>query len=239
MNLHAGTSGFAYKAWKGAFYPDKLPAGDMLRYYASRLPAVEINNTFYRLPSERVLLGWAEQVPEGFQFVLKASRRITHNARLAADDAGALDFFLRTANVLGPRLGPTLFQLPPTMKKDMARLGEFLGRLPRRWRAGLEFRHPSWFDEEVYAALREHDLALVMAEDDEASTPLVATTAWGYLRLRRTRYAPDEIMRWAERIRAQPWREAYVFFKHEDDVELAPGKGPLAAAALIAEAGPA
>ena len=153
MKILVGTSGWSYKEWKGSFYPPKLPQDEMLGFYASRFPTVEVNNSFYRIPSEKVLAGWAEQVPPDFRFVLKASRRITHNSRLADED-GSLEYFLRAANPLGERLGPTLFQLPPTFKKDAVRLRDFLARLPKRWMAALEFRHASWFDDEVYDLLR-------------------------------------------------------------------------------------
>ncbi|HZE74315.1 MAG TPA: DUF72 domain-containing protein, partial [Gemmatimonadales bacterium] len=181
MQLFVGTSGYAYKEWKGAFYPAKLPADEMLHFYSSRLPAVEINNTFYRMPSERVLVEWAGQVPEAFRFVLKASQRITHYARLKIED-DSLDYFLRTANVLGSRLGPTLFQLPPNLKKDLPRLSDFLAKLPRTWRAAMEFRHESWFADDVLEALRARDIALVAVDEDEGGSPLVPTASWGYLR---------------------------------------------------------
>src|SRR5919198_4366349 len=183
MRILVGTSGWSYKEWKGSFSPADLPADDMLRHYATRLPTVEINNSFYRIPKEKVLLEWAEQVPAEFRFVLKASRRITHINRLAVED-DTLEYFLRTINCLGPRLGPTLFQCPPTLKKDIGRLRAFLAKVPRTWRAAVEFRHESWFDDEVYQALRDHDVALVIAEDDDTpATPLVPTASWGYLRL--------------------------------------------------------
>ena len=216
MRVFVGTSGYAYKEWKGAFYPAKLPAGEMLRFYASRLPAVEINNTFYRMPSEKVLVDWAGQVPETFRFVLKASQRITHYARLRIED-DSLDYFLRTANVLGPRLGPTLFQLPPNLKKDLPRLADFLAKLPRTWRAALEFRHESWLADDVLEALRARDIALVAVDDDEGGTPLLTTASWGYLRLRRTGYDEAALDRWAGRILEQPWREAYAFLKHDEE----------------------
>jgi uncharacterized protein YecE (DUF72 family) len=226
--VHVGTSGFAYKEWKGGFYPGKIAADAMLTFYAARLSTVEINNTFYRMPQESVLTGWAARVPPGFRFVLKASQRITHFARLG-DDSGALEYFLRAASVLGPQLGPTLFQLPPNMKKDLAKLHAFLARLPHRWRAAFEFRHDSWFDDEVYAALRAHDIALVYAEDEDGATPLLPTAGWGYLRLRRPVYSPAELEDRAARVRAQSWGEAFVFFKHEEGAPALPGTGPLAA----------
>jgi uncharacterized protein YecE (DUF72 family) len=221
MHTLVGTSGWAYKEWKGSFYPADLPADDMLRHYATRLPAVEINNSFYRIPKEKVLLEWAEQVPPGFRFVLKASRRITHINRLSnADDS--LAYFLRTANCLGDRLGPTLFQCPPSLRKNPELLRDFLGRVPRTWRAAMEFRHESWFDDEVYQALREHDVALVGVDEDEGATPLVATASWGYLRLRKAEYGDDELRTWAARVREQPWSEAYVFLKHDEESTAGP-----------------
>ena len=216
MRILVGTSGWSYKEWKGSFYPSDLPADDMLRHYATRLPAVEINNSFYRIPKEKVLLEWAEQTPAGFRFVLKASRRITHINRLTDED-GSLGYFLRTANVLGDRLGPTLFQCPPSLRKNIDLLRGFIGKVPRTWRAALEFRHESWFDDEVYDALRAHDIALVGVDEDEQATPLVPTAPWGYLRLRKTEYTDDELKHWAVRIGSQPWGEAYVFLKHDEE----------------------
>ena len=216
MRILVGTSGWSYKEWKGSFYPSDLPADDMLRHYATRLPAVEINNSFYRIPKEKVLLEWAEQTPAEFRFVLKASRRITHINRLTDED-GSLGYFLRTANVLGDRLGPTLFQCPPSLRKNIDLLRGFIGKVPRTWRAALEFRHESWFDDEVYDALRAHDIALVGVDEDEQATPLVPTASWGYLRLRKTEYTDDELKHWAVRIGSQPWGEAYVFLKHDEE----------------------
>jgi uncharacterized protein YecE (DUF72 family) len=233
MQLYVGTSGFAYKEWKGGFYPEKIAADAMLPAYAARLGTVEINNTFYRMPKESVLTGWASQVPPGFRFVLKASQRITHFARLG-DDGGALDYFLRTATVLGEQLGPTLFQLPPNMKQDLPRLEGFLARLPHRWRAAFEFRHPSWFDPATYAALRSSGAALVHAEDENGATALEPTTSWGYLRLRRPSYTTDELAQRADRVRALPWDSAFVFFKHEEGAPALPGTGPLAAESFAA-----
>jgi uncharacterized protein YecE (DUF72 family) len=221
MKILVGTSGWSYKHWKGVFYPADLPADDMLRYYATRLPTVEVNNSFYRIPKEKVLLEWAEQTPAEFRFVLKASRRITHINRLADED-DSLAYFLRTVNVLGEKLGPTLFQCPPSLKKDIGLLRAFLAKVPRTWRAALEFRHQSWFDDEVYDALRPHDIALVGVEEDDGATPLVPTASWGYLRLRKTEYGVDELGEWASRIRSQPWQEAFVFLKHDEDTPAGP-----------------
>src|SRR5256885_1285071 len=201
MRILVGTSGYSYKEWKGTFYPEDLPADQMLRYYASRFKTVEINNTFYRMPSEKVLLGWASEVAEGFTFVLKASRRITHDKRLT-DVGEEVSYFLKTASVLGEGLGPTLFQLPPNLKKDVPRLQAFLGLLPRRWRAALEFRHASWFDDEVYEVLRSRDAALCVADTgEEGDAPFVSTATWGYFRLRRVQYHEADLAAWAERIR--------------------------------------
>jgi uncharacterized protein YecE (DUF72 family) len=220
MRVLPGTSGFSYKEWKGSFYPEDLPPSEMLRFYASRLPAVEINNTFYRMPRASLLAGWAEEVPDGFSFALKASQQITHRKRLK--EAGeAVSYFFEVATTLGDRLGPVLFQLPPNLKKDLARLSDFLSTLPPASRAAFEFRHESWFDEEVFAALRSSGAALCWAEDEDLSTPRVATAGWGYLRLRRADYTDADVAGWAERIRAEAWSEAYVFFKHEDE-----GTGP-------------
>jgi uncharacterized protein YecE (DUF72 family) len=194
---------------------------------------VEINNSFYRIPREKTLLEWAGQVPPEFRFVLKASRRITHINRLAAAD-DSFEYFLRTVNVLGDRLGPTLFQCPPSLRKDVGRLREFLGRVPRTWRAALEFRHASWFDDEVYDVLRGHDAALVAVDEDEESWPLVPTASWGYLRLRRSGYADADLGAWADRIQSHPWTEAYAFLKHEEDSPA----GPDAAVKLAALVGP-
>ena len=227
MRIRVGTSGWSYKGWKGSFYPSDLAAEDMLRHYATRLPTVEINNSFYRIPREKVLMDWAAQVPPEFSFVLKASRRITHINRLATDD-DSLAYFMRTVNVLGDRLGPTLFQCPPSLRLDLERLRAFLALVPRTWRAALEFRHASWFTDEVYQLLREHDAALVAAEADEDATPLVPTASWGYIRLRRTLYSTDELEAWRGRITGQAWREAFVFLKHDEEG----GTGPEAAMAL-------
>jgi uncharacterized protein YecE (DUF72 family) len=225
VNTLVGTSGWSYKEWRGSFYPPKLPPEEMLSFYASHFPTVEVNNSFYRIPSEKVLAGWAEQVPLDFRFVLKASRRVTHNSRLTDED-GSLEYFLRAVNPLGERLGPTLFQLPPTFKKDAGRLREFLARLPKRWMVALEFRHASWFDDEVYDLLRCHDAALVAVDEDETegkSAPLVATASWGYFRLRRSNYDTTSLKAWASRIQRAEWKAAYVFLKHEDGSPRGPG----------------
>jgi uncharacterized protein YecE (DUF72 family) len=223
MRIHVGTSGFAYKEWRGSFYPEKMKEKDMLRFYAERLHAVEINNTFYRLPSKETLLRWAEQVPEAFTFVLKASQRITHRQRLKPESAETVAYLFETARALGERLGPVFFQTPPLLKKDAARLREFLAALPPAHPVAFEFRHETWFDDEVYEALRARNAALVSADKDESGAegaPIVPTADWGYLRLRRCDYDEAALAAWAGRIRAQPWQQAYVFFKHEEGAPL-------------------
>ena len=227
MRVLAGTSGFSYKEWKGSFYPEDLPAEEMLAYYARRLPSVEINNTFYRMPKAALLATWAEQVPDGFRFALKASQRITHHKRLK-DVSGEVEYFFRVATTLGDRLGPALFQLPPNLKKDLPRLADCLALLPPASRAAFEFRHASWFEDDVFEALRSRGAALCIAEDEELATPVVATAGWGYLRLRRPDYGEAEVAAWADRVRAQAWDETYVFFKHEDA-----GAGPKLATRLL------
>jgi uncharacterized protein YecE (DUF72 family) len=222
MRVLAGTSGYSYKEWKGTFYPDDLPAAKMLPFYATQFGTVEINNTFYRMPEAKTVAKWAGEVPENFVFILKAPQRITHQKKLA----GAEDdvrFFFEAASELGPKLGPVLFQLPPYSKKDAGRLREFLAVLPRH-PVAFEFRHDSWFDDEIYDLLHQRDAALCVADTDEIADPgalRMSTASWGYLRLRRTQYAEGEIEKWAQRVMEQPWSSAYVFFKHEDE-----GKGP-------------
>lgn len=233
MRVLTGTSGYSYKPWKGSFYPEELKNDEMLAYYAGRLGAVEINNTFYRMPSEKVLAGWAEQTPESFRFVLKASRRITHFKRLKDCDS-ELEYFLETAVTLGERLGGLLFQLPPNFKKDAERLGAFLEALPPRCRAAFEFRHQSWFDDETFDLLRGHrgaTLCIAETEPDQWEE-LPAVGDWGYLRLRRDDYTDDDLAAWAERIGRQDWDEAFVFFKHEDA-----GAGPRLAERLASRLG--
>lgn len=220
MQRFTGTSGFAYKEWKGSFYPEDIGDSGMLRFYASRFNAVEINNTFYRMPSEKVLSAWAAEVPADFRFVLKASRQITHTKRLK--DAGEpLDYLLRNARVLGDRLGPILFQLPPNLKLDIDRLRAFLDLIPDDIRAAFEFRHESWHDDAVYDALRAKNAALCIAHTEDSETPFVPTASWGYLRLRNVIYAGDELNVWADKVRSTSWSDVYVFFKHEDE-----GTGP-------------
>ena len=227
MRLLVGTSGFSYKEWKGSFYPEDLPAEGMLKFYASKLPAVEINNTFYRMPKASVLAQWAEQVPDGFRFVLKASQQITHRLRLKNCEQ-PVKYFLDVASTLGDRLGPALFQLPPNLKKDLPLLADFLALLPPASRAAFEFRHASWFEDDVFEALKGKGAALCIAEDEDLATPLQATAGWGYLRLRRQDYDEQALADWAGKVALQKWDETFVFFKHEDG-----GTGPKLAARFL------
>jgi uncharacterized protein YecE (DUF72 family) len=222
VKLLAGTSGFAFKEWKGSFYPSDCKDDAMLGLYSSKFPTVEINNTFYRLPKEHVLLEWAEQVPEPFTFAIKASQRITHYARLKPECASAVEFLLKNTATLGDRLGPILFQLPPNLKKDFDRLRVFLDTLPPGRRYTVEFRHESWFEDDVFDALRERDVAMCITEQPEFASPVVATASWGYARLHRFDYDDETLAEWARKIAAQPWGDAYVFFKHDEGI----GSGP-------------
>jgi len=214
--LLAGTSGFSYKEWLGHFYPEQLPANEMLRYYASHFSTVEINNTFYRMPAESMLSQWLEQVPEHFAFTLKAPRRITHDQRLRESEANVTEF-LRRAQILGGRLGALLFQLPPYLKKDLPRLRDFLALLPQDREVAFEFRNDSWHDDEVYEALRSRGAILCMTDTDEGDTPFVATSDCGYIRLRRTHYDDRELDAWAAQIAAKSLPKTYVYFMHEDE----------------------
>ena len=228
MKLHVGTSGYSYKEWKGNFYPEDLLAKEMLAYYSRRLPAVEINNTFYRLPQPAMIENWKEQVPKRFRFSIKASQRITHIKRInnVADEA---KYLLETAALLEERLGVVLFQLPPNMKKDPDRLSAFLNLLPTDVRSAFEFRHDTWFDQEVFDLLSEKDCALVVSDTDEKPlTEIISTAKWGYLRLRRAAYHENDLIEWMKRVRAKKWKDAFVFFKHEDE-----GVGPKLAAQFI------
>jgi uncharacterized protein YecE (DUF72 family) len=216
MKIHAGTSGFSYDEWRGTFYPDDLPKNGMLGHYSARLGSVEINNTFYQLPKAELLERWRDAVPPDFTFALKAARRITHIQRLKGS-VESVGYFFGAAAVLGERLGPVLFQLPPFAQKDTGLLREFLSVPPAGARIAFEFRHPTWFDDEVYALLHERNAALCGGDSDEGdrSPPLVATADWGYLRLRSPAYDAAGIARWCERIVGEPWQTAYVYFKHE------------------------
>ena len=217
-----GTSGYNYTEWKGSFYPRDLPASKMLPYYADRFTTVEINYTFYRMPTEKVTTSWAGSTPSGFRFALKASRRITHQARLR-DCESMVDSFMTRARGLGPKLGPVLFQLPPYFRKDVAVLGAFLETVPPDTRAAFEFRHSSWHSDDVYELLKASNVALCITDSEKMTTPLVATAGHGYFRLRDERYQEADIARWGDTIAstAESSQDVFVYFKHEDE-----GKGP-------------
>ena len=221
MTLYVGTSGYAYKEWKGTFYPKELSDKQFLHFYGQQFKTVEINNTFYRMPKTSVVEAWADEVPADFQFVLKASQRITHFQRLK-DSSETLGFLLQAAGALKQRMGPLLFQLHPNMKKDAGRLRDFLALFPKTVRAAFEFRHPSWFDDEIFGLLREHQAALCIAEaEGDLDVPFVSTADWGYLRLRMPDYSDADLKAWLKKLRKAEWEDAFVFFKHEDE-----GKGP-------------
>ena len=214
--LFAGGSGYSYKEWCGTFYPEKLKPDAMLGWYAERLPAVEINNTFYRMPAAAMLEHWVQATPAEFRFAIKASRRITHIARLKDTARDSVDYLYKQLAALGDKRGPVLFQLPPNLKKDLPRLLDFLQMLPARHRAAFEFRNDTWFDDEVYAALRDAGAVLAASEREDGSPPPLEPTAdWGYVRLRLEEYADDALRDWAQRLAATEWNEIYVFFMHE------------------------
>jgi uncharacterized protein YecE (DUF72 family) len=230
--VRVGTSGYNYPEWKGRFYPEKIASAEMLPYYAGRFPTVEINYSFYRMPTVKLVTGWAAQVPADFTFSLKAPRRITHERRLR-DCADAVRFFCETATALGPRLGVLLFQLPPNLKCDLPRFDDFLETLPAGTRAAFEFRHASWLDDAVYQRLAARGLALCVADGEDRHTPLVATADYGYVRLRDQGYTGEDLAAWAGRVASETrWREVHVYFKHEDE-----GRGP-EFAALFSQALP-
>ena len=218
-----GTSGYNYPEWKGSFYPADLAASKMLPYYASKFRTVEINYTFYRMPTSKIVTGWAAQVPADFKFTLKAPKRITHDKRLrAAEVADTLQTFVSVAGELGPQLAALLFQLPPNFKKDLVLLNEFLSLLPPKTIAAFEFRHASWLDDEVYAALRVRNIALCIADSEARQTPAITTADYAYLRLRDEGYGDAEIARWTDTANqlSATSTDVFVYFKHEDE-----GKG--------------
>jgi uncharacterized protein YecE (DUF72 family) len=216
-NIIAGASGYSFKEWKGSFYPADIKPPEMLAYYANRLPTVEINNSFYQMPKASVLENWAQCTPDSFQFAIKAPRRITHDARIKAEDAAdSVAFLYKNLAALGPKRGPVLFQLPPFLKRDATRLNEFLKILPDGHQAAFEFRNPSWFCDATYDALANAGAALCLSErEDNAPPPLVETTDWGYVRLRLEHYSDPDLRHWADRLLAQKWRQTHVYFMHE------------------------
>jgi uncharacterized protein YecE (DUF72 family) len=215
--LLAGASGYSFKEWKGVFYPEKIEADAMLPFYAARLPSVEINNTFYRMPRTSMLEHWVEITPPEFRFAIKASRRITHIGRLKTESvADSVGYLYTTLAALGDKRGPVLFQLPPNLKKDVPRLAAFLALLPADHRAAFEFRNDTWFDDEVYEALKGAEASLCFSErEDDTPPPLVETAPWGYVRLRLEHYAEDDLSQWAQRLRGTGWQDIYAYFMHE------------------------
>jgi len=215
--LLAGASGYSYREWKGSFYPADIKPDGMLAYYAEHLPTVEINNTFYQMPKVAVLENWAKSTPADFRFAIKASRRITHQARIKADEApDSVAFLYRNLGALGGKRGPVLYQLPPFLKKDLPRLSEFLKVLPDDHTAAFEFRNDTWFADDVYDALKQAGAALCLSErEDNAPPPLVETAPWGYVRLRLENYSDAELKQWADRLGATAWRGIHVYFMHE------------------------
>lgn len=228
-NFFVGTSGYAYKEWKGSFYPDDLPAKGFLKFYAEQFRAVEINNSFYRTPKPEVLKSWADEVPDGFVFVMKASQGITHFKRLK-DCGDSIAYLLKNFSALKKHLGPILFQLHPNMKKDAPRLAQFFKLIPKKQRVAFEFRNASWFDDEIFDILRDHKAVLCIAEaENDLETPFVSTADWGYIRLRMKKYSDAELESRLKEIRKQGWSDAFVFFKHEDE-----GIGPKMARKMLA-----
>jgi uncharacterized protein YecE (DUF72 family) len=219
--LYAGTSGYAYPAWKPGFYPEDVPATRFLQHYASRLNCVEINYTFRHMPSEKTLTSWVAATPPGFTFVLKAHQAITHRNRLKEGAREPLEYFLGTLAPLrdAGRLGPVLLQLPPNLKLDRDRLERFLGLLPPDVRFAFEFREPSWFGEDVYALLREHNASLCVAESENLAVPDVVTADFAYYRLRKPPYDEPALARLRRRSEELTGggRDVYVLFKHEED----------------------
>jgi uncharacterized protein YecE (DUF72 family) len=224
-----GTSGYNYPEWKGSFYPSDLPTAKMLPYYAARFPTVEINYTFYRMPNEKLVSGWAAQTPSPYKLTLKAPRRITHDSRLR-NCGDLVRGFCSVAGTLEDKLGALLFQLPPNAKKDLPLFDAFLEELPPKVRAAFEFRHSSWLDDEVFERLSRRNLALCVADSEKLSTPVRITADYAYFRLRDEGYGPDDIVRWADTIARETGqcRDTFVYFKHEEE-----GKGPEFASMLI------
>jgi len=217
MKLFAGASGYSFKEWKGTFYPEDTKPEGMLAFYSSRLPTVEINNTFYRMPGISMLENWKAITPEAFRFAIKAPRRITHMARLKAESsADSVGYLYQNLAVLGEKRGPVLFQLPPNLKKDLPRLQSFLPLLPKDHNAAFEFRNAEWFCDDVYDALKNADASLCFSErEDNAPPPLVETAPWGYVRLRLEEYSDRDLEQWAERLARTGWKEIFVYFMHE------------------------
>jgi uncharacterized protein YecE (DUF72 family) len=228
MKLWIGTSGFQYSEWKGNFYPEDLPTAKMLPFYAERFATTEVNYTFHRIPAQKTIESWKTQTPEEFRFALKAPQKITHWSKLR-DCSDTLEYFCKVVTGLGNRLGPVLFQLPPTFKKDLDVLSSFLREFPDM-RGAFEFRHESWFDDEIFELLKSRNIALCIADTDTIATPKKTTADYGYLRLRREAYEASDIERWTDFVRDQKptWNDAFVYFKHEES-----GIGPKLARQMI------
>ena len=221
MKIQVGTSGYGYKEWKGIFYPEKISPGEMLRFYAERLSAVEINYTFYHMPTEKVLSSWMEQVPDGFVFALKAPQVITHRKRLKNVEEET-EYFFKTLSVLDNKMGPVLFQFPKSFRADLPLLKNFLPLIPEDVPCAFEFRSPTWLAAEILDLLAENQCSLCLADTDEnPAKAIISTAPWGYLRLRRSGYTKADLAQWLEKIRSQKWKQAFVFFKHEEEA-----KGP-------------
>lgn len=220
--LYLGTSGWSYSEWKGKFYPAKIKPDEMLPFYAQHFDAVELNNSFYRMPKAEAMVKWRDTVPESFRFSVKAPQVITHIRRLG-DIAEPVQRFLEVTTAMGDRLGPILFQLPPNMKADVDRLANLFRLLPAGQQVTFEFRHDSWLSEPVFDLLREHDAALCLAETDEAVAPLLPASGFVYLRLRKSDYTTEELVAWHQKLTAlvAEGRDVYCFFKHESSA-----KGP-------------
>ena len=214
--IYAGTSGYSFKAWRGTFYPSELAADQWLAYYAKQLPSVEINNTFYRMPKSHVVEQWRDSVATSFRFVIKASRRVTHQQRLR-DCEETTAYLIEKTNLLGNRLGAVLFQLPPNMRLDVERLQRFQATLPPDYPAVFEFRHESWNDAKVRQTLRDHGHAQVISHDEGAMPGRLAKNDCLYVRLRAPEYSTSDLETFAQRIEKTQAKQAFVFFKHEDD----------------------
>jgi len=228
MNSYIGTSGYSYKEWKGNFYPEDIKPDKMLNFYSGKFLTVEINNTFYRIPQKSVMETWKKQVPKDFRFSIKAPKKITHIKKLK-DVEDDNKYFIDTISSLGNKLGIILFQFPPYFRKDLEILKIFMDLLPKDISAAFEFRHESWFEEDVYSSLREKNFPLCLSEtDEEPHVEIINTSTRGYLRLRKSDYSKSEIKKWFEKIKKQNWEEAFIFFKHEDGA-----KGPKFAQQLI------
>ena len=228
MKLYVGTSGYGYKEWKGIFYPEKISPKEMLRFYGERLDTVEINYTFHHMPTERILTPWAEQVPDDFVFALKAPQVLTHVKRLK-DVGEEADYFFTTLAILGKKLGTVLFQFPAFFRANLPRLEEFLPLIPDNVHCAFEFRSPTWLEAGVAELLRDRGHTLCTADSDEnPADGIIGSASWGYLRLRRSNYTEADLVIWLERVRAQQWERAFVFFKHEEEETEAPAGPDLA-----------